>query len=151
MRKIFLFCLLLAMIPASAQDPMPPADYWNASDLAKALEQAATERPAMAVSRLTNADDIRINLIRRTEAAGAIVHRVGTELHYITGGAGTLVTGGVVIRADSGGPGRIEGGMARRVSTGDAILIPEGTPHQYTEVEGFVSYLEVRYLSNRAL
>ena len=31
------------------------------------------------------------------------------------------------------------------VSVGDAILIPEGTPHQYTAVEGVVGYLEVRF------
>ncbi len=151
MRKPLLFCLLLAFIPASAQDPMPPAEYWNAGDIATALERAAGQRPNMAVSRLTNADDIRINMIRRTAPAGAIVHNVGTELHFITGGAGTLTTGGVVIRPDNGGPGRIEGGLDRHVTEGDTILIPEGTPHQYTAVDGFVSYLEVRFLNNRVL
>ncbi len=41
---------------------------------------------------------------------------------------------------------RPDGGYwARRVTKGDAILIPEGTPHQYTAVEGSITYLEVRF------
>jgi len=56
-----------------------------------------------------------------------------------------LVTGGIVVRPEAGGPGNIEGGLARRVVAGDAILIPEGTPHQYTAVVGSVTYLEVRF------
>ena len=99
----------------------------------------------MAVSRIEVSDHYRINLIRRTEAAGAIVHRPGTELHYVTEGGGTLVTGGIVVRPEGGGPGSIEDGLARQVSAGDAILIPEGTPHQYTAVQGSITYLEVRF------
>ena len=31
------------------------------------------------------------------------------------------------------------------MTKGDAILIPEGTPHQDTAVEGSITYLEVRF------
>ena len=129
----------------SAQTAVAPALYMKATDIATTLERAAAERPSMAVSTITTGEEYRINLIRRTEAAGAIVHRPGTELHYITDGAGTLVTGGIVVRPAGGGQGNIEGGLARRVTKGDAILIPEGTPHQYTAVEGSITYLEVRF------
>ena len=129
---------------AIAQEPVPPAFYTPGADIASALAAAVGQRPGMAASRIEVSDHYRINLIRRTEAAGAIVHRPGTELHYITDGAGTLVTGGIVVRPAGGGQGNIEGGLARRVTVGDAILIPEGTPHQYTAVEGSITYLEVR-------
>lgn len=129
----------------SAQTAVAPALYMNASDIATALERAAAERPSMAVSTITTGEEYRINLIRRTEAAGAIVHQRGTELHFITEGAGTLVTGGIVIRPADGGRATIEEGLARRVSKGDAILIPEGTPHWYSSVEGAITYLEVRF------
>ena len=137
--------LLFAVTTVSAQPAMPPALYVNANDIMAALEQSAKDRPGMGAGLITTTDHYRINLIRRTEAAGAIVHRPGTELHYIMDGAGTLVTGGIVVRPASGGQGNIEGGLARRVTKGDAILIPEGTPHQYTAVEGSISYLEVRF------
>ncbi|MEX2132261.1 MAG: hypothetical protein WD772_12330 [Pseudohongiellaceae bacterium] len=137
--------LLVTGIVVNAQEPMPPALYVNGADIAAALERSATERPGMGAGLVTTTDHYRINLIRRTEAAGAIVHIPGTELHYIIDGAGTLVTGGIVVRPEGGGPGNIEGGLARQVAKGDAILIPEGTPHQYTAVEGSVTYLEVRF------
>jgi mannose-6-phosphate isomerase-like protein (cupin superfamily) len=130
---------------AIAQDPVPPALYTAGTDIASALAAAVGERPSMAASRIEVSDHYRINLIRRTEAAGAIVHRPGTELHYVTDGSGTLVTGGIVVRPAGGGQGNIEGGLARHVTKGDAILIPEGTPHQYTAVEGAITYLEVRF------
>lgn len=129
----------------NGQTPVAPALYMKATDIASALEQSATERPSMAVSSIINSAEYRINLIRRTEAAGAIVHQRGTELHFITEGAGTIVTGGVVIRPADGGRATIEGGLAVRVSKGDAVLIPEGTPHWYSAVEGAISYLEVRF------
>jgi len=126
------------------QTALPPALYVRATDIATVLEASTEERQSMGVSNISNGDDYRINVIHRTVAAGPIVHDVGTELHFITGGAGTLHTGGYVVRPENG-PAYIEAGLARRVSEGDAILIPEGTPHQYTAVEGSVTYLEVRF------
>ena len=143
--SIFGTFLLLVPTVALAQEPMPPALFTPGAEIASALAAAVEERPSMAASRIEIGEHYRINLIRRTEAAGAIVHTRGTELHYITDGAGTLVTGGVVVRPTGGGPGGIEGGLARRVTEGDAILIPEGTPHQYRAVEGSITYLEVRF------
>lgn len=122
-----------------------PALYVKAADISDALEQSMGSRPNMGVGTITTTDDYRINMIRRTAPAGAIVHEVGTELHYITEGAGTLVTGGTVARASDGAVATIENGVAQRVTAGDAVLIPEGTPHQYTVVEGAITYLEVRF------
>lgn len=127
-----------------AQSPMPPGQFMSAGEFSAAIRQSAGDRPGMAVGRMSNTDDYRINMIHRTQAAGAIIHEVGTELHYITDGAGTLVTGGVIVRPDGGRP-VIEGGTAQRVTVGDALLIPEGTPHWYSAVEGSVTYLEVRF------
>lgn len=146
MRLMIVLTVLITSVGAVmyAQSPMPPGQYMSAAEFAAAIQQAAADRPGMAVGRMANNDDYRINMINRTQAAGAIIHEVGTELHYITEGAGTLVTGGVVVRPDGGRP-VIEGGRAQRVSVGDALLIPEGTPHWYSEVEGSVTYLEVRF------
>jgi mannose-6-phosphate isomerase-like protein (cupin superfamily) len=136
---------LLAASSSPAQTPVPPALFVPQAQIASVLQQALQERPGMGVSTITTMEQYRINLISRTEPAGAIVHVPGTELHYILEGAGTLVTGGVVVRPQAGAPGMIEGGVAQRVQKGDAVLIPEGTPHQYTAVEGAVTYLEVRF------
>jgi mannose-6-phosphate isomerase-like protein (cupin superfamily) len=147
MHRIVLVVAALLFVETAtvAQTPVAPALFVPATDIASALQRALAERPGMGVSTITTTDQYRINLITRTEPAGAIVHVPGTELHFITEGAATLVTGGIVVRPAEGAPGTIEGGVAQRVTKGDAVLIPEGTPHQYTAVEGAVTYLEVRF------
>jgi mannose-6-phosphate isomerase-like protein (cupin superfamily) len=128
-----------------AQESMPPAMYYSAGEISSDVGASIAERPTFGVGRINSADDYNINMIRRMEPAGAIVHPEGTEIHYIVEGAGVLTTGGVAVRPQAGGPANIEGGYSQRVTVGDLVLIPAGTPHQYTAVEGVVGYLEVRY------
>lgn len=144
-RTLAALTFLSLNLNASAQTENTPALYVTAADIASALQASANARPNMAVGTITTTDDYRINLIRRTAPAGAITHTVGTELHYITEGAGILVTGGTIVPGVDGGNSTIENGVSRRVTVGDAILIPEGTPHWYSAVEGVVAYLEVRF------
>lgn len=145
-RKTFFTALTVLLgACAMAQAPMPPAMVVESEDLAESLASSLAERLSMGVGTVSTGSDYRINLIHRTAAATAIVHDVGTELHYITAGSGTLVTGGVVVRPNPEGPGYIDGGSARKVTEGDAILIPRGTPHWYSSVDGSVTYLEVRF------
>jgi glc operon protein GlcG len=137
--------VLLAVAIGGAQSPAPPATYATAAELAATIQTGADTRPEMATARISNTDHYRINLVHRGAAAGAIVHAVGTEVHHVTEGAGTLVTGGTIVRPAAGGPATIDGGLSRRVSKGDVILIPQGTPHWYREIEGSITYLEVRF------
>jgi len=136
-----------AMSVAQAQSPAPsrPATYMTEAELVASIKTGLATRPEMATGRVATTDHYRINLIHRGAAAGAIVHAVGTEVHHITEGAGTLVTGGTIVRPAGGGPATIDGGVSRRVTKGDVILIPEGTPHWYQAVEGSVRYLEIRF------
>ena len=71
-----------------------------------------------------------------------------TEVHYVIDGAATVVTGGPLMRLPGGNAAsaKIDGGQSRRATKGDVItVIPAGTPHWYKEVEGSVTYLEVRF------
>jgi glc operon protein GlcG len=121
-----------------------PATYLSNVELMTALKKATEGNPDMSTAAVKNTDQYRINVVRRGKAAGAIAHQVGTEVHHIIDGAGTLVTGGTIVRA-AGGTAVIQGGESRRVVKGDVILIPENTPHWYEDVEGSITYLEVRF------
>ena len=141
---------LVALGPAvSAQAPAPslPATYLSNAELSAALKKATATSPDMSTVPVKNTDQYRINIVHRGKGAGAIAHQPGTEVHHIIEGAGTLVTGGRIVRpaAGSGGTAVIEGGETRRVVVGDVILIPENTPHWYKDVEGSITYLEVRF------
>ncbi len=144
----FASCGILAIgLSSTAQSPMAPAFYMSASDIAQGIQETLGDRPNMGVGRITTTDDWRINMIHRTAAATPIVHEQGTEIHYITGGEGTFVTGGVVV-TDQNGLRTVDGGKAQVVSEGDFVLVPDGTPHWYSQVDESVTYLEVRFYPN---
>ena len=149
MRKLLLalsfFCG--AVMVLLAQESMPPAVYYESDEISEDLDFSLSQRPNFGVGRINSGDDYAINMIRRTAPAGAIIHPNSAEIHYIVEGAGVLTTGGISVKPDENGsaPASIEGGYSKRVSMGDLVFIPAGTPHQYTSVEGVVGYLEVRF------
>ena len=147
MRKILIVSIAISglMAIAIAQEAVPPALYYDSEKIGTDLAASLSQRSNFGVGRINSGEDYNINMIRRSAPAGAIVHPEGTEIHFIVEGAGELTTGGIAVRPQGGGPASIEGGYAQRVTVGDLVLIPAGTPHQYTSVEGVVGYLEVRY------
>jgi mannose-6-phosphate isomerase-like protein (cupin superfamily) len=121
-----------------------PAIYKSSEELLAAL-QKAVDRGGMTTGAISNTDQHRINLVKRVKPGAALAHAGNSELHYITEGAGTLVTGGTIVRPD-GASATIQNGDTRRVVKGDVILIPADTPHWYKDVEGSITYLEVRFV-----
>ena len=141
---------------APAQQPAPkapppgsPAIYKANADLQAVLAKAMAGTTEMVSSAVANTDQYRVNIVHRQKPAGAIAHPGNTELHYIIEGAGTVVTGGKIVRAPGAAPGAatIDGGETRKVSKGDVIIVPEGSPHWYSQVDGKLTYLEVRFVA----
>ena len=137
---------------SAAQTPAPPpapATYMTEQALMATLKEAEKTAPAMHTAPVKLADHYRINIVRRASGQGAIAHPEGTEVHHIIEGAATFVTGGTIARPASAdgraGTATIEGGVSRRVAKGDVILVPAGTPHWYKDLEGSITYLEVRF------
>jgi mannose-6-phosphate isomerase-like protein (cupin superfamily) len=126
-----------------------PAIFMSEMDLRKVLTErgAVPDAPLMFSSPVTRGDKYQANIVRRTKAQGGGAHELGTEVHQILDGAGTLVVGGTIVRpTSSNGPATIDGGESRRVEPGDVIFIPANTPHWYKDVAaGGISYLEVRF------
>ena len=71
-----------------------------------------------------------------------------TEIYEIVDGAGTFVTGGTYANPKDRTAG-LKGGESRRVSKGDFILIPAGTHHWFSSIEGSITYLETRLPTRR--
>lgn len=145
--KTTLLALIGVLSIAQAPVPPAPATYLSEAELMATLKEAAKTAPAMHTAPVKLADHYRINIVRRTSAQGAIAHPDGTEVHHIIEGSATFVTGGTIVRAAgaAAGSATIEGGQSRRVSKGDVILVPAGTPHWYKDLEGSITYLEVRF------
>ena len=145
---IALTALLLSLNQQGTPAPAPgsPATFKSGEELLAAL-QKASDRGGMTSGAVSNTDDYRINLVRRVKPGAALAHAGNTEVHYITEGAATLVTGGTILRTAGGAAATIQNGETRRVVKGDVILIPADTPHWYKDVEGSITYLEVRFVA----
>jgi mannose-6-phosphate isomerase-like protein (cupin superfamily) len=74
-----------------------------------------------------------------------------SEIYYILEGSGTLVTGGTMPDAKPMTPGSpnlqsptVEGGVTRKVTKGDLVIIPGRTPHWWKSQDGDLNYLIIR-------
>ena len=152
MRTLLLTSILLAGIQQqSAPPPGSPGTFRAGADLMAALKNATASAAGMSTSAVSNTDQYRINIVRRADAAGAIAHAGNTELHFVIDGAATIVTGGTIVRPAGGaGSATIQNGETRHMVKGDVIVIPANSPHWYKEVEGSITYLEVRFVAPAA-
>jgi mannose-6-phosphate isomerase-like protein (cupin superfamily) len=145
--RIVTVALVGVLTAAQTPPAVALATYLSEAELMATLKEAAKTAPAMHTAPVKIADHYRINIVRRTTGQGAIAHPDGTEVHHIIEGAATLVTGGTIVRAAgaAAATATIEGGQSRRVAKGDVVLVPAGTPHWYKDLEGPITYLEVRF------
>ena len=133
---------------SAAQAPAPvPSTYLSDAEIMATLKETAKTAPDMHTAPVQNTDHYRINVVERTKPQGAIAHPGFIEVHHIISGAGTLVTGGTIVRAAgaAAGSATIEGGVSRHVAKGDVVLVPAGAPHWYKALDGTLTYLEVRF------
>ena len=140
---------ILLSAPALAQQAAPAAasrTMVSASEVQAMIAKAKTDRkdnaPIVAQSLLQLAP-YNVSLEYRAAVANAAVHETEAELFYVIDGSATLVTGGKLTNesrtnaANLSGSG-IEGGVTRRVAKGDFIMVPEGTPHWFSAIDGTV-------------
>jgi mannose-6-phosphate isomerase-like protein (cupin superfamily) len=160
MRNIIIgiFVLLIAS-SAKAQTPMAATDV-TAAQVQAFIKDAPRDRNSDRPIRVIDTGSYRVGVfgVFRPKDAPitATVHQTNvTETYYMLEGAGVLVTGGTLRTpakprqstlgdwTDLGSDG-IEGGVSRRLSKGDVVIIPGGVPHGWASVEGDVTYLIVR-------
>ncbi|HEY9013734.1 MAG TPA: cupin domain-containing protein [Gemmatimonadales bacterium] len=93
--------------------------------------------------------DYKIHASRREGPGMAEIHTRDTDIAYVLQGSATLVTGGTAVKVRSIGPeelrgSAIEGGESRRLMPGDIVVIPNGVPHWFKEVEAPFLYYVVK-------
>ena len=137
--------------PAAPPAPAPGTAgiFKSNTDLQAVLKKAMAGATDMVSSNIASTDQYRVNIVHRPKANGAIAHPGNTELHYIIEGSGTVVTGGKIIRKPGApaGSATIEGGETHKVTKGDVVIVPAGSAHMYSEVNGEITYLEVRFVA----
>jgi mannose-6-phosphate isomerase-like protein (cupin superfamily) len=139
------FAALLLAGPALAQAPAAPdmkifassaevqALIANARKIHKA--EPTISQPLLALA------PYKASLEYRTALGPAALHEDQAEFFYVVEGSGTLVTGGKLkdekrTNAKNLSGTAIESGETRALGKGDFVFVPQGTPHQITEVKG---------------
>ena len=160
MRKHLLFSILtlyssaaLAQQPA-AQGAAPAAKLFAGSaDVTAMMAKAKSERKADQpnfIQPIVQLAPYIANLEYRVGGvkAPASVHEREAEMFYVVEGAGTLVTGGTLrdekrTNAENLSGSAIDGGAPRRIVKGDWVMVPEKTPHWFSEVEGTIVLMSI--------
>lgn len=152
---VVIICAGIAVAHAQRDtQPAPPAPppgsagiFKPSAELMSTLKAMAVPASGMTTSPIALTDQYRINIVRRAKPAGAIAHPGNTEVHYIIEGSGTLVTGGAIVPATTtGAAAEIKDGVTRHVGPGDVVVVPENSPHWYKDLDGAITYLEVRFV-----
>jgi glc operon protein GlcG len=90
-----------------------------------------------------------VHASRRDAPGVAEIHELDTDIIYVLDGTATFVTGGNALDTKTTGPGEIrgtviQGGESRRLVKGDVIIVPNGVPHWFKEVQGPLLYFVVK-------
>ena len=98
---------------------------------------------------LINSGNYMVHASRRDAEGQVEVHTKDADIIYMLEGTTTLVTGGEIVGAKPTAPDEIRGtsvrgGDARKLSKGDVIVVPKGTPHWFKDVSGPVLYYVVK-------
>ncbi len=137
--------LAVLAAPALAQAPAAPEmKTFTSSAEVQALiahaRQVHKAEPTL-IQPILSLAPYRASLEYRTATGPAAVHEKEAELFYVIEGSGTLTTGGKLKDEKRTNPTNlsgsgIDGGQSRAVSKGDFLIVPEGSPHQYSDIKG---------------
>ena len=128
---------------AGGSDGGAVVSYWTGSEVAAAFAKGGV---------LFGGDDGRNYMVHASHRDGpgmAEVHTLDADIIHVLEGSATFVTGGTVENSKPTAPGEmrgsaIVGGDERRITTGDVLIVPAGTPHWFKEVAGPLNYYVVK-------
>jgi mannose-6-phosphate isomerase-like protein (cupin superfamily) len=155
MRTILLVIVLLGIggtagliAVVDAQDPQQlPATYTSIAEIEAALDEQGESGGGGASVHISEPDDFAPEvLVRRRFASqpnNASVHEDRDEIYQIIGGGGTFVSGGTFVDLEDR-PAGIRGGEARQIGVGDFVVIPAGTLHWFSRINGSITYVNIR-------
>jgi mannose-6-phosphate isomerase-like protein (cupin superfamily) len=131
---------LLAATSLTAQRAAEPVTLIAGADITAAFVKG---RP------LIETGAYKVHASRRDAPGQVEVHTLDTDIFYVLEGSATVVTGGDVVDVKDTAPNErrgmsIKGGATRRLAKGDVFIIPNGVPHQFTEVQRPFLYYTVK-------
>jgi mannose-6-phosphate isomerase-like protein (cupin superfamily) len=118
----------------------------SATDVTALIAKARVDRKdgqALLAQSMIQLPPYNVSLEYRSAVANAAVHDREAELFYVVDGSAMLVTGGKLkdekrTNAENSNGSGIEGGVSRHVAKGDFVMVPEGSPHWFSAIDGTI-------------
>jgi mannose-6-phosphate isomerase-like protein (cupin superfamily) len=158
---LILIALFWGLMLAKAPTPpaTPPATFVGAAEIESTMRQSIAnntldKRVALAPGARGT---VRVGIVHRTsQEPRALMHEEPTEVYQIIEGSGTLLTGGTIkdLRPVADPPNlgptksyfcTLAGGVSQKVMPKDVIIVPAGTPHKFSQLDGPISYVIYRF------
>jgi mannose-6-phosphate isomerase-like protein (cupin superfamily) len=105
--------------------------------------------------RLVTGSNYAVSASRRDKVGTSEFHDEVTDVFYFVEGEATFVTGGTLVEKRQTKPGEwrgtaIIGGDSRAVAAGDTLVVPKGTPHWFSAIDGVIEYYIVKVREPKA-
>jgi len=159
--RVQVFFTVLTVLSSAALAQQPPAP--GAAPAAKLFAASADVTAMMAKAKSERKPDqpnfiqpivqlapYNANLEYRVAGvkAPASVHEREAEMFYVVEGSGTLVTGGTLreekrTNAENLTGSGVDGGTPRHIAKGDWIMVPEKTPHWFSQIDGTIVLMSI--------
>jgi mannose-6-phosphate isomerase-like protein (cupin superfamily) len=163
MRNTILGVVAILGMLAAQTHQTAPAVYITGNDIQATLKKAPADSVTDQAIRTITVGNLNVGLgvVHRSAKAAqtSIMHDELTEIYHVLSGSGTLVTGGSLVKAerfpadsatvkDLAGPSWrgtvLENGVSRKVKAGDVVIIPAGSGHWFSQIEGAIDYEVMR-------
>jgi hypothetical protein len=155
MRGILIACVIVLGAVAAAQQPSLPATDLTSAEINAFIDKLPKDAISDLPIKVVDVGGYRVGVYGvfrpKSVKQDAVLHEVRTtEVYLMLEGAGTLVTGGTLVderrdpKSTTVRGSRIEGGVSRRVTKGDVIIIPGRTPHWWSQLETDIKYTITR-------
>lgn len=129
---------------ASLTDQKPlPVSFFDSKTVTDAFSKGSVLEDG------SNGENYMVHASRREKSGLSEVHTLDTDIIYVVEGTATFVTGGRSIdpkmtAANEFRGTSIEGGETRQLKKGDVVIVPNGTPHWFKQVDGAFLYYVVK-------
>ncbi|HEV2200347.1 MAG TPA: hypothetical protein VGR73_11055 [Bryobacteraceae bacterium] len=164
-KTVFAGVLILCALSAQTQTNKNtvPAIYIGAADIQATLRKAPADSVTDQAIRTVSVGSLNVGMgvVHRSAKAPqtSIAHDELTEIYHVLAGSGTLVSGGALTKPeripadtptvkDLAGPSMrgaaLANGTSRTLHAGDVVIIPAGTGHWFSSIDGAIDYEVMR-------
>ena len=125
-----------------------PVTYIDSQKVAASFAKGAV-LVGEAETMMHAARNYMVHASHRDKAGVVEIHEHDTDIVYVLNGSAQLITGGTPVGAKTVAPHEFRapsviGGDTRRLVPGDVVIIPNGVPHWFKEVEAPFDYYVVK-------